>query len=151
MIKQIHSYWAYLVLFLLILTVLNALVAWIKKRPFKKSDYKIGLFAMIATHIQLLIGLFVFFFSEKFTTLKEIGMAATMKNEAFRKVVVEHPVAMLLAVILVTIGWSRHKKKTESTGKFKSFFIFYTLALALVIYMIPADFWKTFFICNAQQ
>jgi hypothetical protein len=48
---------------------------------------------------------------------------------------------MIIAVALVTIGYSKHKKKLVSKPKFKMLAIFYSIALALVLYMIPWNLW----------
>jgi hypothetical protein len=55
--KEIHSYWAYLVLAILIIVIINAGIGFIKKKQFTDKDQRIGLFTLIVSHIQLLIGL----------------------------------------------------------------------------------------------
>ena len=89
-------------------------------------------------HIQLLIGIILWFTKGYFD---EMSVGEVMKNDAVRKLVVEHPTTMLIAVALVTIGYSKHKKKLVSKPKFKLLAIFYTIALALVLYMIPWNLW----------
>ena len=71
-------------------------------------------------------------------------MVATtsIKNSAIRNVAVEHPVAMLLAIAFITIGYSKHKKKLTSAKKLKTIAIFYSIALILVLAKIP---WSTWF------
>ena len=64
-----------------------------------------------------------------------------MANKALRNLVVEHPLTMIIAVALVTIGYSKHKKKLTSKPKFKLLAIFYTLALVLVLAKIPWNLW----------
>ena len=64
-----------------------------------------------------------------------------MKSDAVRKLAVEHPTLMIIAVALVTIGYSKHKKKLVSKPKFKLLAIFYSIALAAVLYMIPWNQW----------
>jgi hypothetical protein len=54
---------------------------------------------------------------------------------------VEHPLIMILAVVFVTMGYSKHKKKLTSKPKFKMLAIFYTLALILVLSRIPWSAW----------
>jgi hypothetical protein len=48
---------------------------------------------------------------------------------------------MILAIVLITIGWSKHKKKTTDSAKFKTFAIFYGIALLLILYRIPWINW----------
>ena len=44
--KVIHSYWAYLVLAILIFAVVNAIIGFTKKKQFIDKDLRIGLFAL---------------------------------------------------------------------------------------------------------
>ena len=66
-------------------------------------------------------------------------MGEIMKNSVLRSNVVEHPVAMILAVVCITIGYSKHKKQLSSAGKLKKIAIFYSIALLLVCAKIPWD------------
>jgi magnesium-transporting ATPase (P-type) len=134
--KDRHSYWAYLVLAMLIFAVGNALLGFTKKRNFTDKDLRIGLFTLIISHIQLLIGLGWYFMSPWYASMKANGIDASN-----RLLALEHPVIMILAIVLITIGWSKHKKKIKDIAKFKTFSIFYGLALLLVLSRIPWNNW----------
>ncbi|MGJ8758896.1 hypothetical protein [Polaribacter sp. HaHaR_3_91] len=138
--KDVHSYWAYLVLAILIFTVFNAITGVIKKRTFTDKDLRLGLFTLILSHIQLLIGLGWYFMSPWYKALKANG-SEVMGDKAARLLAVEHPLMMVIAIVLITIGWSKHKKKTEDTAKFKTFAIFYGIALLLILSRIPWSNW----------
>ena len=138
--KHIHSYWAYLVLLILIVAVVNAIIGFTQKKQFTDKDLRIGLFTLIVAHIQLLIGLGWYFMSPWFEALKE-NSGEVMADQATRLLAVEHPIMMILAIILITIGWSKHKKKTTDSAKFKTFAIFYGIALLLILYRIPWINW----------
>lgn len=138
----LHSKWAYLVLLVLVLATLNALIKFFGDKEFGANDFRISLFALITMHIQLLIGIVYFFTKDYFGTINEIGgMGEVMKNSELRNVIIEHPLTMIIAVALVTIGYSKHKKKLTSKPKFKLLAIFYTLALILVLAKIPWNLW----------
>lgn len=139
MIKMIHSYWAYLVLALLLATVLNALLA--QKKEFKDKDLRLALFTLIVSHIQLLIGFAWYFMSPTYKHLKSNGMGATMKDSASRLLAVEHPIMMILAIVFITIGFSKHKKQITDAAKFKTLLIWYGLALLFVLSRIPWSQW----------
>ena len=141
--KEIHSYWAYLVLIMLIFGVINAILGLSKRREFTDKDMRIGLFTLIVSHIQLLIGFAWYFMSPYFKALTT-NTAEVMGDSAARLLAVEHPLTMTIAIALITIGWSKHKKKTEDTAKFKTFAIFYGLALVLVLSRIPWSNWFQF-------
>ncbi len=140
-LRTLHSYFAYIVLLLLIYAVLNALMGWLGKKEFTMhKDLRISLFALILSHIQLIIGLAVFFVSANgLKAIQTLGMGGL--NSAARLLAVEHPLTNILAIALITIGWSRHKKKTESSAKFKSIAIFYGLGLLLILLRIPWGQW----------
>lgn len=135
-IQKFHSGWAYLVLLLLLVAVVNAIIGLTSKKEFTAKDRKIGLFALIATHIQFLVGLVLYFVSP-------LGKAAfgQMSNAALRLTSLEHPLVNLIAITLITIGWSQHKKLVNSGEKFKKFVIFYGLGLLLILSRLPWNLW----------
>ena len=114
-VQFIHSYWAYLVLLVLVLATFNALLKFFGGKEFNPKDFRISLFALITMHIQLLIGIVLWFTKGYFD---ELSVGEVMKNDAVRKLAIEHPTTMLIAVALVTIGYSKHKKKLVSKPKF---------------------------------
>ena len=140
-IQTLHSYWAYLVLLILILATGNALVKFFLGKEYSAKDFRISLFTLIVSHIQLLIGLLLYFVSPRLQLFSELGMGGVMKDAVNRLYLVEHPTINILAVVLITIGYSKHKKKLTSQPKFKMLAIFYTLALILVLAKIPWNQW----------
>lgn len=141
-IKEAHSGWAYLVLLLLLIAGINALIGFSSNKTFTAKDRKISLFGLIATHVQLLLAMFLYFLSPYYNTMKEIGMGEVMKNSDLRLYIIEHPLINLIAIILVTVGWSKHKSATTDKAKFKSIWLMYLIALVLILSRIP---WKAWF------
>lgn len=139
-IQKFHSGWAYLALLLLVVAIINA--AFGRNNPFKDKDRKISLFALIACHIQLLIGLFLYFISPLgFKLFENVGTSQVMKTAAYRLTAVEHPIINILALVLITIGWSKHKKATTDAAKFKSIKTFYAIGLILILSRLPWNLW----------
>ncbi len=135
---QTHSIIAYAVLLLIVATVINAIIGWTQKKSFKPVDKKLGLFTLIAVHTQFLVGIFMLIYTYASVYA---NMSAVMKNSVLRLKLVEHPTMMLIGAILVTIGWSKHKKRTTNKGKFKAFAIFYGLTLLIFLARIPWSQW----------
>jgi heme A synthase len=144
MIKMLHSGWAYVTLIILIFAVVNALIGFTSKKEFKDKDFRISLFTLIVAHLQLIIGLIAYFVSAQFAYLLDHGMGATMKEPAIRLYVVEHPLMMILAITVITVGFSKHKKQTTDQGKFKTLALYYGVALVFVLSRIPWGSWFTF-------
>lgn len=140
-IQIVHSYLAYIVLGILFLAVANAIMGWIGNKMFTmEKDLRLSLFALILSHIQLLVGLILYFISPSgLKAIQSLGMGGL--NSASRLLAVEHPFINIIAIILITIGWSRHKKFLEGNKKFKSIAIFYGLGLVLILSRIPWEQW----------
>ena len=144
-IQFLHSYWAYLVLLIVVLATFNALVGFFSKKEYGAKDFRISLFALIVTHIQFLLGLILYFVSPfGLKNISNMGMGAIMSDSTFRLYAVEHPLVMILTVIFITIGYSKHKKNLLSSKKFKTLAIFYSIALVLMLSRIPWNQWFDF-------
>jgi heme A synthase len=141
MTKMIHSLWAYVVLIILIFAIINAIKGLNSKKDFTAKDLRISLFALIASHIQLIIGFFAYYTSIYYESMREMGMGEVMKNSELRKILVEHPLVGIIAITLITIGFSKHKKKATSAEKFKTIAVFYSIALLLILSRIPWAQW----------
>ncbi|MGB5419646.1 hypothetical protein [Algibacter sp.] len=139
-VKTLHSYWAYLVLIILIIATINAIIKTIGDKEYEATDFRKSLFALIVSHIQLLIGLVLYFVSPRLELWSELG-GKVMSNSVARLYLVEHPFVNIIAVALITIGYSKHKKKLTSNGKLKTIAIFYSIALVLFLSRIPWSTW----------
>ena len=141
-LQFLHSYWAYLVLLIVTLATLNALIGYFAKKEYAPKDFRISLFALIVSHLQLLLGLVLYFVSPLgLQSILNNGMGAVMRDSVLRLNAVEHPTVMILMVVLITVGYSKHKKKLVSTPKFKILATFYTVALILMLSRIPWNQW----------
>ena len=139
-LQNIHSYWVYIVLLMLVVAIGNALLGKFMIKSFTIKDLRISLFALIVTHIQLLIALIIYFISPRFSSWQE-GVSTVMGDASLRLYLVEHPVTNILAVVLITMGWSMHKRQAESGKKFLRIGLFYLLGAALLLSRIPWSEW----------
>ncbi len=122
-----HSGLRYVVLALLIAAIY---VAFTKRSQPKAPYSKIYLFAMIATHTQLLIGLILY--AMDWGVKVRFDM---MSDKFYRFYTVEHIVGMLIAIALITVGHAQGKKLNH--GKV---FTYYLIALILIFLSIPWPF-----------
>lgn len=137
-VLTIHSYWAYIALLMLLVAGINALVKFAGNKPFTDTDLRISLFGLIVSHIQLLIGIVLYFSSPWFN---QWSLGGVMKNPAARLLLVEHPLMNIIAIVLITIGWSKHKKETTAKRKFGKIALFYLLGLVFLLSRIPYSQW----------
>jgi len=139
-IQSVHSILAYAALGLLLLASFNAIFGLTSKKIFTDKDLRLSLFTLIICHIQLLIGLILYFVSPKLQAWSDVGMKVMSDND-LRPILVEHPLTNIIALVLITIGWSKHKKEESNNGKFKKIAVFYTIGLILLLSMIPWGNW----------
>jgi hypothetical protein len=130
-----HSGFRWGVLILLVLAVVNAFRKWRGKNAFTDSDRKLNLFALISVHLQLVFGFVLYFVSPKV-----IFSAAAMKDAVLRFFLVEHSFMMVIAVVLITIGYSRAKRTDVAELKFRRTFILYAFGLLVILGAIPWPF-----------
>jgi len=140
-LQMLHSLLAYAVLILLIVAVLNAVMGYIRQSDFSPRDFKLTLWALIATHTQVLLGLVLYFISPLGIKSFSSNGAQVMKDAGLRLFAVEHISVMIIAAVLLTIGYAKQKRTADSATKFKRISIFYAIALLLILSRIPWAIW----------
>ena len=68
-------------------------------------------------------------------------MGGVMEDSQKRLFLVEHPFTNILAIVLITMGWSLHKRQSDPGKKFLRIAIFYGLGLLLLLSRIPWESW----------
>ena len=138
-ILEAHSGIAYVALVTITIAVINSLIGISAKNEFKPKDRRIALFALIAAHIQFVFGLILYFVSPNgLAKIKAVGMGGMQAYD--RLLALEHPLVNLIAIVLITVGWSTHKR-VEENKKFKKIALFYALGLILLLSRIPWQTW----------
>lgn len=122
-----HSGLRYVVLGLLLAAIY---VAFTNRSKPNAPYNKVYLWAMIATHTQLLIGLVLY--AMDWGVKVRFDM---MSDKFYRFYSVEHIVGMLLAIVLITVGHAQGKK-----AKHSKVFTYYTIALLVIFLSIPWPF-----------
>jgi hypothetical protein len=138
-IQHAHSGLAYLVLAALVFVIFWALIGALSGRSFSEKDRKIALIGFILSHVQLLIGLILYFVSPVGMSLLTGGGA--MSDSSARLTALEHPLINIIAVVLISLGYIRAKKLTESRAKFRSVYMLYAVGLVLILSRIPWTNW----------
>lgn len=135
-LQSTHSYIRWLVLLggvlAMVLPILN------NNSTVSKKDKLPALFLMIMCDIQLLIGSLLYFkYSGYGLSAFNNGVGAVMKNAELRKIAVEHVAQMLIALVLVHMGYSKIKKAVELDKLKRISLIYFGIALVLILAGIP--------------
>lgn len=104
-----HSGLRWVAIILLLLAIVNAFTA----KSFERKHKMINLFTMITLHTQLIIGLVQYFFTSNKTNFA----SGWMKIEMYRFYGMEHLLGMLIAIVLITMGYSKSKRGTTDEEK----------------------------------
>lgn len=128
-----HSGLRWIALILLLAAVVTAISRWQNRSSYTDGNRKLNLFTLISVHTQLVLGLVLLFISPKvdFSMISE---------KLYRFYSVEHTVGMLIALVLITIGYSRSKRASHDTTKHRLVGIFYGIGLLLILVSIPWPF-----------
>lgn len=135
--QHLHSTLAIVLLLGLIVSIGVTFANHSGNKPYNR---KMALLGLITAHLQLVVGL-VYFFAlghhDKF-------VSGLMQNADLRFKVVEHPLMMIIAIVLITMGYSKAKKMTDAKKANKTVLIFYIIGLIFVLSRIPWSTWSLF-------
>ena len=123
-----HSLLRYFILIALVVVIIKAILGVMNKQPYGKWDNKLGLYLFIFTHMQLLIGLILYFVSP----FVKFG-PDTMSDKTTRYWTMEHIVMMLIAVVFITLARTTSKRMATDEGKHKRMLIFNGIALVIIV------------------
>jgi len=127
---HLHSGIRWIALIALVIAVAASLIGVINKKGIsRKQLYSTAVYAL---HLQLLIGIVLYFISARVQFSEGF-----MKDSILRFFAMEHPLMMIIGVVLVTIGNSKAKKLDDPFQKSKKILIFYALGLLVILYGIP--------------
>jgi hypothetical protein len=136
---RIHSVLRWAVLILLLAAVYKNFAD--RKKPFTALHRKLGLFTMIAADIQLLIGIYQWIVGPRgLKMMQSMSMKEIMRDSVSRFYAIEHITGMLIAIILVHVGYAYSKKKVTDPQKHKRILLFFGLALLIIFISIPWPF-----------
>jgi len=122
-LKHAHSGLRWLVLIALVIAIIQAFS--------NNGNRKISAAAMGLVHLQIIIGIILYFFVSPITK----NLTINMKDTISRFYGVEHFVLMIIAAIVITVGNSALKK-----GKFSKHKWLYLLGLIIILAGIPWPF-----------
>jgi uncharacterized membrane protein YozB (DUF420 family) len=134
-----HSGLRWIVLALVLGAIVRAF-ANMSSGKFTSLDDKLSLFSLIFAHIQLLLGLGLYFISPFVKAAMEAGMGAAMKDSVMRFWLIEHIFGMVIGIALITVGRIAAKKAATDKEKFKKIATYFTIGLIIILITIPWPF-----------
>ena len=134
----IHSFFRWIVLIGLVVAIFCSYRAWKQHHTFSKVDNSIRHWTTTITHIQLILGLWIYFISP----IVDFFLHNFSKGIHLREIRffgMEHIFVMLIAITIITIGSMKSKRKEFDVEKHKTIVIWFGIGLLLILSSIP---WK---------
>lgn len=131
-----HSGLRWIALLLLLLAIFNAFRSQASGK-YEKKDKMLNLFAMVVLHVQLLIGLGLFFMNDKNKVQFSEGW---ISNSALRFYGLEHLLGMIIAITIITLGRKRAESLKNTRDKHRRIMFSYLIGLLIILFSIPWPF-----------
>jgi hypothetical protein len=132
-LKHTHSGLRWVALILILWAIFNSITA----KEFTKREKLINLFSMVSLHTQLILGLILYFISDK---VKFFDGWMKEPTGIYRFYGMEHVAGMLIAIALITVGYVKSKKGNSPAEIYKPIKLFYIIGLILILASIPWPF-----------
>ena len=134
-----HSLVRWLVLLSLVYSIYRACRGYYQNLGFSKVDNYSRHWTATIAHVQLLIGILLYTQSPVTREFwKNINIAISNFNAAFFGFI--HIILMLAAIVLLTIGSAKAKRKSTDKEKFKTVLVWFSVAFVIIFIAIPWPF-----------
>lgn len=133
---HLHNLMRYVLVILLLVTIVKSYIGWFNKQSYTAVDNKLSLFLFISAHIQLLVGLVLYFISP-IVAVGLDNMKQAMSDSMLRFWTVEHISSMILGVIIISLGRIMAKKANGDGSKFRRQAVYFTLGMIIIFSAIP--------------
>jgi hypothetical protein len=134
---HLHNFLRWFVLLFGILVIVRSISGMGGNKTFSAGDKRMALFLLISCDLQLLLGIALYISNGWLEVLKN---GVDMANKVNRFFAIEHLIGMLIAIVLVHIGYSSIKKNIADSAKYKKLFWYTLIAFIIIIATIPWPF-----------
>lgn len=135
----IHSLVRWLVLLSLLFALYRAYRGWLAHKPYTAFDNTVRHTTATIAHIQLILGLWLYFISPIVDYFLHHFQEAVHERQ-IRFFGMEHSTVMLTAIVVITIGSAKARRKPTDAARFRTMAIWFTIGLVLILSSIPWAF-----------
>lgn len=135
----LHSITRWLVLISLLYALYRAYQGWFSGKTFTRSDNTVRHTTATIAHIQLILGGWLYFISPLVSYFLHHTRSAMHERQA-RFFGMEHITVMLLAIVVITIGSAKAKRRRTDKEKFATMAVWFTVGLLMILSSIPWPF-----------
>jgi len=133
----LHSWNRWLILVAGIIIIITAIKGLKLNSEYSSFQRKWSIIFISSLHLQLLIGILMYFFFSPITMQALSNFGAAMKDPLLRFWAVEHAFVNILAIALAQTGSILVKRTPLARTKHKRVLIWSGIAILLILFMIP--------------
>lgn len=133
----LHSWNRWAILIFGIAVIVLAVKGLTSGSRYNNSSRKGMFFFILSLHLQLLVGLLLYFVLSPVTSVALSDLGAAMKDGTLRFWAVEHAFVNIIAIAVAQTGSIIVKKRTNDLDKHRLALIWTLIAMILIISMIP--------------
>jgi len=135
----LHSLARWVVLIFIMYSIYRAFVGYTKNKTFSETDNTFRHWTATVAHIQLMIGMILYTQSPM---VKYYWKHSETKLQDFEITFfgLIHIALMITAIVLLTIGSAKAKRKQTDKEKFRTILIWFSIALIIIFIAIPWPF-----------
>lgn len=138
-ILALHSLFRWLVVASLLFAIYRGYKGWFSDKSFSKFDNSVRQWTAIIAQIQLVIGILLYSISPLVHYFLNNFKKALPQRE-IRFFGMEHAVMMIIAIVIITIGSVRAKRKSTDKEKYKTMSIWFTIGILIILTSMPLPF-----------
>ena len=138
-ILALHSLFRWLVVVSLLFAIYRSYKGWLSNKAFSKFDNSVRKWTAIIAQLQMLIGItlysispFVHYFLHHFKK--------ALPQREIRFFGMEHAIMMITAIVVITIGSAKAKRKTSDKEKYKTMAIWFSIGMLIILSSMPLPF-----------
>lgn len=138
-VLALHSLVRWFVLARLLVSIFIGYRGWSVKKPFTRISNLIRHWTATIAHIQLILGFWLYCISPIINYFLH-NYREAIHDRNIRFFGMEHSLMMLTAIVIITIGSAKAKRKQTDDGKFKTMAVWFTIALLVILSSVPWAF-----------
>lgn len=135
----LHSLVRWLVLISLLFAIYRGFRGWRSGSAFSAFDNSVRHWTATIVHIQLILGLWLYFISP-LTDYFLHHFSEAVHERTLRFFGMEHSLMMFVAITVITIGSAKARRKSTDKDKYKTMTLWYTAGLLLILTSVPWAF-----------
>jgi len=132
-----HNIVRWILLPVILVVLFLSYSGWLGNKPYDKADNAFGGALVGLAHLQLIMGLLLYFVYSPITHAAFQNFSVAMKDPVSRLYAVEHILVMVVAIVFIQLGRTFSKKAASPVKRHKTVAIYTTIALLLILSRMP--------------